>query len=562
MSHKKIESFQDMIRHMFIMEAIIPVFCITVACVLLFYGTSYYTVETTNSSANKKISNEIGKTLHAYQAEILNLSEDVSLAIEQVDTERLVEIRREMYELATSLGYEGKLYILNVELQPMLLGEEEVPAFMISNTCDDWGIIRAIKQQPSQMSIRIMSTEEDKLLCMGSGIRSKGKLVGYVVITVSANEFTRLITHISPQTIIADENGWVYLANNYVFEDSLGRFERSIKRENGFFQYNDQRYYMSCNTLCNGRLQVYTITNNEMRMRMFGVLCIFVFFIFIGIIGITYLMSGKVAKKSTADIDDIAKAFEEMKKGNLDCYLRIGSSKEFKEIGEAYNLMLDGLKHNIQEKDELTKNIAFAQVKQLEAQFNPHFLFNTLDNIRFMSRIDLDASDQMIVALSTLLRYSISNVEEEIRVEEDIHYTQSYLDILKIRFNRRLTYELTIDDNIRNCLIPKLLIQPLIENAVKYGYKNQDTLTVKVSGYREDGDLVFRCEDDGAGMEPEVLERICNTLRLAENTSGHLGIYNVHRRIQLLYHKDYGIHLASEVGKGTIVTIRLPIKET
>ncbi len=250
-----------------------------------------------------------------------------------------------------------------------------------------------------------------------------------------SSNFETLLTKISPQTIITDSRGWSYLANQYEFMDTLKRFPRKYADCNGFVVYEDHSYYLLTNKILGDNLVVYTITDQGMRKKMNWILGITMFIIFCMIIFITYMVSGKLSRRSTADIQVMSEAFEQVKQGNLDRYLSIQSSIEFKMIGEAYNMMLNGLKQNIEEKKELAEHAAFAQVKQLEAQFNPHFLFNTLDNIRFMSKIDSDKTDQMIVSLSSLLRYSISTSEEEIPVSEELTFTQNYLNILKIRFN-------------------------------------------------------------------------------------------------------------------------------
>ena len=204
--------------------------------------------------------------------------------------------------------------------------------------------------------------------------------------------------------------------------------------------------------------------------------------------------------------------------------------------------------------------MAFAQVKQLESQFNPHFLFNTLDNIRFMTKIDIQAADKMIVSLSRLLRYSIRDVREELTVQEDLDNLQSYLNILQIRFNKRFSYEMDIEEGIQQCLIPKLLIQPLLENAVKYGFVGRDKLHVCIKGYEENGKLGFLCKDNGAGIEEALLEEIRTQLSMEKNTSTHLGLYNIHRRIRLLYKEDYGMQIESTPNEGVTVTLILPYR--
>ena len=238
--------------------------------------------------------------------------------------------------------------------------------------------------------------------------------------------------------------------------------------------------------------------------------------------------------------------------------LDINSSKEFQIIGDDFNEMLEGLKRQIGRNKELAENVAFSQVKQLESQFNPHFIFNTLDNIRFMAKIDATSADKMIVSLSGLLRYSIKEVREEVTVKEDLDHLQYYLNILQIRFNKRFAYTIDVSEDIMDCLIPKLLIQPLLENAVKYGFNGQEKLTVAIRGYQMQEKLIFICEDDGAGIDEELLEEIRRNLREDTNTSSHYGLYNIHRRISLMYTGDYGLDISSKKDEGTLVRLTIP----
>lgn len=131
----------------------------------------------------------------------------------------------------------------------------------------------------------------------------------------------------------------------------------------------------------------------------------------------------------------------------------------------------------------------------------------------------------------------------------DTENMQSYFNILQIRYNKRFAYEIDIEDEIQNCMIPKLIMQPLIENAVKYGFEDQEKLTVKIRGYEKQDKLIFSCEDNGAGMSSDQLEDIRRRLQQKENKEGHLGLYNIHRRIQLMYGEEYGIYIESENGR-------------
>lgn len=558
MKNERNTTFQANIRRIFILEAIIPVFCIAGICLFLFLLFSHYTVQKSNDASNRKIAYTLEETIIKYSDAIETLAHDEEIDWGHMDIDQLVAIRRTMYQLTKGTGYSAQLYILDADLQPITSDISKDDTFLTNHVYKDSGIIYEIDQASGQISMRLTSGE-NQLLCIGTDISNEERRTGYLLVTIDSSEFELLLTEVPAQTIVADSRGWIYFANNYVFQDNLGRFVSSLKEAKGNVEYNQHYYYLSRREIVNQNLVVYTITDNDMRMKMNQVLSVSIVLMFFMIVGITYVISKKVAQKSTADINEMAKAFEQVKKGNLERHLDINSSIEFQEIGEAYNMMLDGLKRQIAENKELAEHAAFAQVKQLEAQFNPHFLFNTLDNIRFMSKIDSEKADQMIVALSNLLRYSISTAEEEITVKEELKFTQSYLDILKIRFNRRLTYEVNVAEEAMECLIPKLMIQPLIENAVKYGYARQEHLTVVVQGGISEQQLIFQCIDDGSGIEADMLEEIRGNLSSNVNKSGHYGLFNIHRRIRLMYGDKYGITIESKKQEGTTLTLTLPI---
>lgn len=259
------------------------------------------------------------------------------------------------------------------------------------------------------------------------------------------------------------------------------------------------------------------------------------------------------------DIVKISDAFGEVMNGNLDTHLDIRSSIEFENIGKYFNQMLSSLKNQIAANRELAETVADDQVRQLKSQFNSHFLFNTLDNIRYMCKIDPDLAENMTISLSELLRYNTSYANEKVTVEEDLKYINLYFKIMKVRFMERFDFSVTIGNDVKNKRIPKLLMQPVIENAFKYGFGDREHLTVNVSVFRRNNRLVLKCMDDGIGISREQLEKIRQKLALPENMSPHMGLYNVHRRIILIYGETYGMQVESD--NGVTVTLTLPLEE-
>lgn len=199
-----------------------------------------------------------------------------------------------------------------------------------------------------------------------------------------------------------------------------------------------------------------------------------------------------------------------------------------------------------------------AEVKQLESQFNPHFLYNTLETIRCMVKLSPHEVDKIIVNLSALLRYSIDNTTKTVPLGEDIQHTKNYLEILKYRFNQKFDYEIYIEEDALDSIVPKLLIQPLIENAIKHGFEGRDHLTVRIKARFFGEQLVIVIYDDGVGMGEDKVNRIKAMLKDDANETVNIGLYNVSRRIQLMYGKEYGLDIMSEKCAGTTIRISIP----
>jgi len=166
------------------------------------------------------------------------------------------------------------------------------------------------------------------------------------------------------------------------------------------------------------------------------------------------------------------------------------------------------------------------------------------------------------MGFGVILRYSIDYESKDILLDQDLDYLNSYLMIQKYRYNKRLSYQFKIDANVKELIVPKLILQPIIENCINHGYKEKDTLRIDITIKRRNMILIAIVQDDGDGIDEETLEKIRKSLSNPEDNPGHIGVINVHRRIQLMYGEEYGLELESEIGIGTKVTIKLPAKET
>ncbi|MDU5109951.1 MAG: histidine kinase, partial [Clostridium sp.] len=305
-------------------------------------------------------------------------------------------------------------------------------------------------------------------------------------------------------------------------------------------------------------LYVYTRTNFDFFNRTFFIGGIFLIVLFLIISYLMLLISKKVANSKTITINEIVKAIESIQEGNLDTKLEIQSEDEFGIIAKAYNNMLIDIKNLIESNKEEVSLRMQSEIKQLEAQFNPHFLFNTLETIRIMIKLDKNVASDIIVNLSSLLRYSINNEIHSVKLIDDIQYINNYLAILKYRFGDKLKFEIHIDDEVKEAVVPKLILQPIIENAIKYGFEKKSTINIYISSIIDVEKIYIIIKDDGSGISQERMNYINELLEKKQNDTYTIGLYNVQKRLRLIYGDEYNIIIDSIEGKGTTIKIVLP----
>ena len=226
-------------------------------------------------------------------------------------------------------------------------------------------------------------------------------------------------------------------------------------------------------------------------------------------------------------------------------------------LGMAYVLSYL-MEQNVEEQRQKRKS----ELRALQAQINPHFLYNTLDSIIWMAEWGKTKEVVLMTSsLAKLLRQSISNQNELVRVEEEVEYTRSYLTIQKMRYKDKLEYDIQVSPEVLGQKIPKLVLQPLVENAIYHGIKYKEGKgIVQIEGWIEQKELILRISDDGIGMTEEQLAKIFEKRETDIRKNG-VGVLNVHERIQLYYGKDYGLRFSSTLGEGTVVEVRIPCEE-
>jgi two-component system sensor histidine kinase YesM len=546
---------------MLLFYAIVPAVLLTLLGILIYWGVWRYSINNITRKENALVSADINTMVNSYSDLLYMLESQEEVFEGDLNADIRVNIFEQIYEVSNRLDRKANVYVFDRSIKPIITGTNTVPEFLTGRYAGNWGIFRIMNQNPNRIAIKLFQEpgSDGFRLVVGKAMLKEGSINGYAAFVIDSAQFRVTIAKLDTQTVITDENGWVFVSNNYSFLDTLGRFQLELPKMNANIKTEKGSFYIASSGIQGGQLKVYSITALDNQIERLQYIIIVVLLLF-AIMFLSVILTSKViAVKKTKDLYTIIETFEKAKEGDLETHIEVSGNDEFETIAEAYNQMLDSLKEQIERNKEMSKLVAFSQMKQLESQFNPHFLFNTLENIRFMCKLEPESASKMVQNLSILLRYSISNQQEEVTVTEDIAYTENYLSLLKFRFNQRFQYSVDISPEIESCIIPKLLIQPMIENSIKYGFHNRERMVVEILGYMEGDHLVMICSDDGVGMKPELLKEIRGILASGINRSSHTGLYNINRRLQLKYGEGYGIQIESEYGKGTTLKVALPV---
>jgi two-component system sensor histidine kinase YesM len=284
----------------------------------------------------------------------------------------------------------------------------------------------------------------------------------------------------------------------------------------------------------------------------------------ISAVGFSVLAAWGLSRSIYTPIKKLHDVTTTITKNDLQALMTSDNVDEITELGMSFNIMIGKIRELLDSKIKEQENLKKAELRALQAQINPHFLYNTLDTIIWMAEAKKYAPViEIVSALSSFFRISLSKGKDWITIGEEIERTNSYLTIQKMRYRDILDYEIQVDERVANYTILKLILQPLVENALYHGIKNKrrgGTIIVRAKPKNEN-EVQLEVEDNGIGFTPEKLALLQEEL---EDDSGDIklesgfGIGNVNKRIRLYYGKQYGISVKSEYHTGTCVTLVIP----
>ncbi|MCR4567275.1 MAG: sensor histidine kinase [Pseudobutyrivibrio sp.] len=292
---------------------------------------------------------------------------------------------------------------------------------------------------------------------------------------------------------------------------------------------------------------------NQLRVFMLIIITVTIFLILFGNLFISRIVTDPIRQLERSLTDIEGGIFDAEK-------IYIGGSHEIRHLGRTIKSLVVQMRNLMDEQVAEQKEKRKSELNALQAQINPHFLYNTLDSVVWMIEAEkYPEAISMITSLASLFRISLSKGSNIITIKDEITHAKNYLAIQKVRYKNKFEANIKVDPAIENCITIKLIIQPLIENAIYHAVGDlDDEGIIDVEAYEKDGDIYIEVRDNGMGIPPKVLENLLVEKTTSTGKGSGIGLWNINQRINLYFKEDYGLTITSELDEGTTATIRLP----
>ena len=322
---------------------------------------------------------------------------------------------------------------------------------------------------------------------------------------------------------------------------------------------NDSRVYTFAQSEKTGWTVVGCMNMNELTRSSRQGQLIYVMTAVILVI-IALIFSNHISRAISRPIQKLRDSMVKVQEGDFSAtVMEVPEQNEIGSLTQSFNVMIRRIEELMEQNRMEQEQKRKSEMKALQSQINPHFLYNTLDSIIWMA--EGKKNEEVVLMTSSLakfLRQSISNEDQQVSIGQEIEYARSYLTIQKMRYKNKLEYEIYLEASIKSCQIVKLVLQPIIENAIYHGIKYKEGMgLLTVRGYEKDGCVVLEVADNGVGMDEETLKHIFERHKVNYRSNG-VGVYNVQQRLKLYYGNDYGITYKSRKGVGTKAMITIP----
>lgn len=421
-----------------------------------------------------------------------------------------------------------------------------------------WGVLYSAGKS---RDLVYRSGAEQGLLAARAVRTYDGRVLGYVVMGVEQAGFDKLLgSHIDTGSdLILVDGLWhnVYCSQSSRAEEMVQSLKdrllagQALTGERDEYNYCVEPLERDGFCLILRQPQTYTATVKQSIKAvsiLTGVLCML----------LCLWTSWTLSRYLSKPVHEMDAAMGRVEKGEYDVSIQTDASDEFARLAASFNRMTAEYRQNLARSVQRQKELNETQLRMMQAQLNPHFLYNTLDSIKWMGITNgVPQIGDITTDLAELLRAGISG-DKLITLEEELELIERYIDIQSIRFEDSFTCEIDVEERFMHCVLPKLVLQPLVENSIIHGLSGKEDGYIKLWAERDGDDLKLCVWDNGCGIPQEVLDKLNSPDKTLPG--GHLGLNNVDKIIRLYYGDCYGITAHTYRGEGSCIELRLPMQ--
>lgn len=560
-------SFKNRVFFMCLLATLVPLLISSVVMVHIFTMSLNRQSEGTAKQQITEISERFSRLLEDCENTCAELTADGSAAWNLIDN-TTIEIQKGMYlslyqAVQEIYGHaQCSVYDAGGRLRfttDTLPREGKLPVY--------WGLLRKASQNEGMTYYRTdpyLAVTNPSILMQGaySLENPHGARTGYVVLDFTRDNFDNVFSGFYSLTdmilILDDHRKPVYCSRPDYSEDQISGIIAELMKPQGTAEAGKGAQQYLC--LREPERGFYVILCRQApisapAVRMMGTVVLALSLLSLAL---SLVISEALARHITRPVSRLDKAIAKVKDGDLSIQVKVKTNDELGRLTESFNQMVKDLKRYLEDRVQRQKDLNETTLRLYQTQLNPHFLYNTLDTIKWSAKIHQIPEIAVLAEnLAVILRKSISS-KPFIQLREELDTIESYIKIQKIRFAGRFLYETEVPDMLEDCVIPKMILQPLVENAIIHGLDGCANGYICIYAAQKDGILRISVTDDGCGMGQEMLDWM-NSPNPAKR-DGHLGLYNVIQILKLYYGEEYGIQAESDTS-GTTVTIRLPAKK-
>ena len=421
-----------------------------------------------------------------------------------------------------------------------------------------WGVLYSAGKS---RGLVYRSGAEQGLLAARAVRTYDGRVLGYVVMGVEQAGFDKLLgSHIDTGSdLILVDGLWhnIYCSQSSRAEEMVQSLKdrllagQALTGERDEYNYCVEPLERDGFCLILRQPQTYTATVKQSIKAvsiLTGVLCML----------LCLWTSWTLSRYLSKPVHEMDAAMGRVEKGEYDVSIQTDASDEFARLAASFNRMTAEYRQNLARSVQRQKELNETQLRMMQAQLNPHFLYNTLDSIKWMGITNgVPQIGDITTDLAELLRAGISG-DKLITLEEELELIERYIDIQSIRFEDSFTCEIDVEERFMHCVLPKLVLQPLVENSIIHGLAGKEDGYIKLWAERDGDDLKLCVWDNGCGIPQEVLDKLNSPDKTLPG--GHLGLNNVDKIIRLYYGDCYGITAHTYRGEGSCIELRLPMQ--